>query len=296
MDNQNKINITGKKTISINVPPIEKQPLYQLGSELQKILSTLSKGLKLSDTSINSAVNNYLDALENKLADIKDFEKRIDFLISEKARIENILLRVEFSEDTDLMREYKLIKEVIIKKIDIITDNLKIKNGIQKLSYAQNLSGLSERSEVTDVTDNEADIELPDKFRQINCKATKSQIINFFMILAKTNNELFGIPYMKEEDVMELVEKNFKIFCCKPYNKFFPINLTVNQKIRLRHFIQDFYNRYSYNSKEKERYAYFLIHNFDIFRNDKLNVLKSNMGLSKKPVEAHKIKIDWKTI
>ena len=115
---------------------------------------------------------------------------------------------------------------------------------------------------------------LPDGFSQIECRATKEEILDFFMSLAKEKNDSLNKCYMKESDVEEFVKKNFAIFKCTPIPKYFPINLTKKQKGRLRCFVAEFYIEFGSKTViETRNYALLLMHNFEIFKNDNLKSL-----------------------
>jgi hypothetical protein len=140
------------------------------------------------------------------------------------------------------------------------------------------------KTESEDIKENEDKITpLPQGFMQITCKADKEQILDYFMILSKERNKSNMKPYMDAKDIKGLVEKNFIAFKCKPTGRYFPINLNLKQKGMMRDFITQFYKKYEDNIQVKEKYACFLIHNFEIFKDDKLESLVSNMGNSKRP-------------
>lgn len=137
--------------------------------------------------------------------------------------------------------------------------------------------------------------ELPPGFKQIECTATKEEILDFFMILAKVENNTLTKCYMKESDVMEFVKKNFAVFEIVPTGKYFPINLTTAQKGRLRCFFTEFYNQYGSKTViETRNYALLLVHNFEIFKDDNLASLINNMQLKKGPVKKNRIPVPTK--
>ena len=105
------------------------------------------------------------------------------------------------------------------------------------------------------------------------------------MILAAEKNNINNEPYMTKQDVEELVHKNFSIFQSQPNGKYFTINLKYNQKIRLKYFMQQFYQKFERKPQgNKMKYVNFLIHNFDLFKDDKPNTLYKNMGSKKIPI------------
>jgi hypothetical protein len=82
---------------------------------------------------------------------------------------------------------------------------------------------------------------------------------------------------MSEVDVEELVKKNFAVFNSVPTGKYFAINLTKREKGKLRYFLQQFYLRYEGIAKAKNKYALFLKWNFELFKNDSLQSILTNM-------------------
>lgn len=137
--------------------------------------------------------------------------------------------------------------------------------------------------------------ELPPAFKQIECSATKEEILDFFMILAKEKNNNLTKYYMKESDVEEFVKKNFAIFESAPTGKYFPINLTTTQKGRLRCFVTEFYIEYGSKTViETRNYALLLVHNFEIFKDDNLASLINNMQLKKGPIKKNRIPVPTK--
>lgn len=137
---------------------------------------------------------------------------------------------------------------------------------------------------------NEIEPKLPEGFAQIECSASKEEILDSFMSLAKTKNNHLKKYYMQENDVIEFVKKNFAIFNSTPSGKYFPINLTNRQKGRLRYFVTEFYTKYGFKDDvAKKYYALLLMYNFEQFKDDNLAILIGNMGVTKGPVERNKI-------
>lgn len=137
--------------------------------------------------------------------------------------------------------------------------------------------------------------ELPTGFKQIECDATKPEILSYFMILAKEKNNLNEKVYMSEKDVEEFVKKNFAIFNSTTIGIYFSLNLFEKQKVRLRDFIYQFYSKYDKSSTDKRKYVMLLINNFKLFKLDKPDTLSSNMGETKIPIKKNRIPI-WKYI
>ncbi len=121
-------------------------------------------------------------------------------------------------------------------------------------------------------------------FQQIECDATKEQIIAFFNILAREKNKRNNEPYMSKEDVDLMIRMNFKIFGETPVQQYYSTNLYLDQKGMLAYFIFEFYHRYELNPNgNKMKYVNFLIRNFERFKNDDPKNLNKNMCVSKKP-------------
>jgi hypothetical protein len=133
---------------------------------------------------------------------------------------------------------------------------------------------------------------LPDGFCQISCSASKDEILNYFMILTKEKNSSNGEQFMSEEDVLELVENNFKIFNKTPTGKVFKINIKHRQKSTLTHFVYQFYEKYAaIDGYSKKDYVNFLLWNFINYKSDNPKSLASNMTLSNRPSAKNVIQI-----
>lgn len=126
---------------------------------------------------------------------------------------------------------------------------------------------------------------------QIECSASKKEILFFFMALAREKNDSLNMYYMEESDVEKFVKNTFSNFKCNPIkNKYFPINLRTSQKGRLRFLMAEFCNRYGSKSpNEIKKYAAVLKHSFEIFKDDNLQSLINNMQIKKGPIEKNRI-------
>jgi hypothetical protein len=263
--------------------------LYQYG---RKVEETTRKNLGI-----------YFNDVKKKAIELKDDEKILDFLINEKSKINSKLIEANIAKDANNRAYFKsLLTTIIDPKIEEFQAKLLLKKIIPGLkdikSPEKSLQDKVERNETqpdkliststienkkTSASSEDIYTELPEEFTQIVCKASTAEITDYFMRLANKKNEIDGMPYMDEENVIKLLKKNFRIFNTNPIGQYFPINLTVRQKGRLRYFMYVFYSKYSFDPQEKDVYAYFLIHNFDLFKNDSLKTLKSNMSASKSP-------------
>lgn len=127
-------------------------------------------------------------------------------------------------------------------------------------------------------------IPLPEGFSQIELDQSKEAITNFFMILTKAPNPINGLPFMPVFEVDRLVGKNFSIYGQVPTGGYSTLNLGPGQKIIIRQFIFEFYEIYDSLIKGgKIKYAKLMIHNFEPFKNEKPEILVSNMSWTKCP-------------
>lgn len=203
--------------------------------------------------------------------------------------IDNILnpLYNYWKYEHDFKLEFKPVKETPINE-NLIEPEI----SVSPLTNMINSTPIIVSEEIK--TQFDEGLNLPEGFMQINIKDLSAEkILKYFNRLAIEKNNINYEPYMTEQDVVELVNNNFTVFQSQPTGKSFVINLHKNQKIRLRYFIQRFYQRYERNPHgSKMKYVYFLIHNFDLFKDDKPENLYKNMGDKKKPIEENIIPVD----
>lgn len=233
----------------------------------------------------------YLEMIQNKKTELSNDKMLLDFLFSEKEILNDRIAKARISRESG---DQKLLEECI----NILIDPLMVLIN-ERLAANKELDlPIAETREVT-VTERELDdqsgvsenvaYELPENFLQIDCNADQKAILEYFMRLASRKNELNNKPYMSEEDVTELLHNNFKVFKCKPKHRYYEINLTKRQKGRLRYLVYEFYEKYATNSRDKVMFGYFLINNFELFKDDPIHSILKNMGQSKAPVQAHRI-------
>lgn len=248
---------------------------------------------------------NYLNGLEKSVDEIKDEKAICEFLNSEKKECSAKLIRATIKKDGQDVKYYQsAINNILEPLYNYWRSELDFKTNfgtVKEISSGKNLV----ESEITDVTvANKINIKtkiiepeksiplieliphLPPEFLQIAIKDLSGEtILHYFMILATEKNNINNEPYMTKQDVIELVKKNFSVFKSQPTGKYFTINLNNNQKIRLRYFIQQFYQKFERNPQgNKMKYVNFLIYNFDLFKDDKPGSLYKNMGSAKKPI------------
>lgn len=243
--------------------------------------------------------NLYIETLDKNLSELnEDAESIKQFLLSEKKRIENeiFITKLKKNGNTTLLLTDKInvLAQFNSHYINLFENKEKIssiKTDIEK--NKDNLIDTKLKKTEEELSAQENPEELPYGFFQIKCDAKIDYIERFFFILSKAKNPINHEPFMEENHVKELLEKNFEIFGKISTGKYFPINLTKNQKVILRYFMFQFYQKAEINfTGTKYKYANFLIHNFEIFKDDKLKTLVRNMCESKKPTKGNVILID----
>lgn len=243
-------------------------------------------------------INLYKKEITQKLFDFeKDDFRKIYFLEDEKNRLEE-----EYHHSRNLQKrdnatlcEMK-IKEVInhqkfymdrvgednyaaMKKIieeGVITEN----DTSAAISHEEVLpndkTGIAENHEPEEIIE-----PLPEGFAQItySSQISKEKLRSDFMLLSTEKNPRNNKPFMEEKDIEELLDKNFAIFGLeKPNGKYFPINLKQTQKYILRTFMYYIFYKYEIIHKQnKEKYARFLVHNFELFKTETPKTLATNI-------------------
>lgn len=196
------------------------------------------------------------------------------------AKIQNQNFSVAASIIKDIIDP--LIEEVKRKiETDILIQNSRISKATDVINYPAKsiIETVDGKSSEAKENDNSGE-----RFEQIECDATKEQIIAFFNILVSERNKRNNESYMTNEDVNQMIRMNFKIFGESPVQKYYPINLDLDQKGMLAYFIFQFYDKYESNPNgHKMKYVRFLIRNFERFKNDDPINLNKNMCRSKKP-------------
>ncbi len=278
--------------------------------ELKKNLAPLFKETRKNEQAEEQNYLNYFNAIQAKIFELKESTEICRYLLSEKRKYGAKIVETNITRNGYNRKFYQ-------KGIDEIIEPI-LKHWEKNLEYEKinsqiipNTSDLKEQNNVSNQSPNEiiitesetktiipdtikTDPKLPEGFQQIKCKATEDEILNFFMILSKVKNKEMDEFYMKEEDVLEFVKKNFSVFNATATGKYFPINLGIKQKGRLMDFMNKFYRKYDYDMDNKKiKYARLLIYNFDQFKNDDPQVLLSNMSPSKSPIEKNTIPVTF---
>lgn len=247
---------------------------------------------------------NYFNELNSYLDTCRSSKNALNYLYSEKRKYQSKLIQANIKKDGyDRKCIENTITIILLPLILHWEKQLELEN---KLSHSkmtsQNLAPqspdknnsetilINEKEKLSDLIHLEVS-KTPIGFKQIDCGATKEQIERYFSILALATNRSNGNSYLSQSEVDELIRNNFSIFGCIPTGKYFDINLNKRQKATLRYFVFQFYQKFETRFiGTKMQYVNFLRWNFDLFKNDKPDILNSNMNESKKP--AHIIPID----
>jgi hypothetical protein len=250
-------------------------------------------------------LNTYFKNLQLKIEEIGDEAEICQFLISEKRKASSKIIEAEINKNGYDKEYYQSFIHVILEPLYKEWEKaleLKQKTGNPvKIKKDHNLLDLGKKEDVVQSSLSQKQIlsedelqkqklisdsvnPIPVGFKQITNQATQKQIRDYFMILSKEINRLNLKPYMEEDKIEELIKKNFAVFECQPNGIYFDINLTKKQKGVLRYFLYQFYQKYERNFiATKMRYVNFLIHNFELFKNDNPVSLNSNMSETKQP-------------
>ena len=224
----------------------------------------MKERIKISEKIADGETNDYG-------AEKKDYQFLIDKIIDPTYK--------NYKEALNLKSLYnnEQIKKELAPPVIIVKENIP---QVSTTSLVNTVAG-----ETIKVSSSEVhSVELPAGFLQIECGATKEEILYYFMILSKEKNHLTNEFFMTEEAVLEFVNKNFSVFNSALSGKYFPINILPKQKGILIHFMYWFYVKYDQKElNNKIKYAKLLKYNFDEFKDDNLKTLMSNMRESKKP-------------
>jgi|GEM_PF-5014500 len=274
--------------------------------EVGNIFSTLGNYGKQIEQIQRQRVQSYVNNIKTRIVELDDVNKLCHFLLDEKREYGLKIIEAKTTKN-DLDKEYyqTVINEIIDPLFKIAKEELEFKksnpppkqNNIEanyttpivpetQVKEDVKIIELIKEPEIFLIKEPQKEIIenpiLPEGFEQIESKATKEEILHYFMILSKEKNHENKTIYMEQKHIVEFVKKNFKIFNVAPTGNYFPINLIHGQKLMLSYFIYQFYKKYESGVlKKKKKYTNLLIHNFDLFRGDKYDTLYLN--LSKKP-------------
>lgn len=243
-------------------------------------------------------INFYKQEIANKLSEFNNDSRRVYFLEQEKNRLEEEHLhsRIQWKSDNATLSKMKL-QEVINRYLKFYMDRVGednyvamkkiIEEGVitkndtsAAISHEEVLS--TDKTEVAENHEPEEITEpLPEGFAQItySTQISKEKLRGDFMLLSTEKNPLNNKPFMEEKVIDELLDKNFAIFGLeKPNGKYFPINLLETQKYILRTFMYYIFYKYEIiHKKNKQKYARFLVHNFELFKTETPEILATNI-------------------
>lgn len=245
---------------------------------------------------LNKRNKEELQAIHQDLDTLETNEARIGYLLQKRHSYTKNKSIASINRNHDDIAFYSNFIKVIDPLIEDYKIELKTERevGIKRESNNQNDTAKEEMLPVafnpqshdeddfvTESTEIRLLAELPEGFKQIDCQASQFEIRRYFSILAKELRKANGRPYMEQADVDLLIRKNFSIFKVAATPVYVDINLTQGEKGILKHFIYGFYLKYDQKRKTKEKYANFLIWNFNLYKDDNLKYLLSNMTPSK---------------
>lgn len=242
-------------------------------------------------------VNLYKKEIENRLSEFSNDSRKIYFLKQEKNRVEeeHLHFRIQRKSDNATLSKMKL-QEVINECLKFYKDRVGednyagMKKIIEESVITENDSAAISQEKVLstdkmEVAENHEPEELteplPEGFAQItySTQISKEKLRSDFMLLSTEKNPVNNKPFMEEKDIEELLDNNFAIFGLeKPNGKYFPINLIANQKYILRTFMYYIFYKYEIIHKQnKQKYASFLVHNFELFKTETPKILATNI-------------------
>jgi len=278
----------------------------QIVGGISSVIKELHRFGKEMDESNKHYLNTYFKTLQLKIEEIGNEAEICLFLISEKRIASNKIIEAEINKNGYNKKYFQSLIDVILEPLYKEWEKalqLKQKTSISPAEIKKELKSpdIGKKEDFNEGSHSQSQILLedelqkqkliassinpiPEGFEQITNQATQEQISDYFMILSKEKNRLNKRPYMEKGDIEELIKKNFAIFECQPNGIYFNINLTTQQKGVLRYFLYQFYQKYELNFiGTKMKYVNFLIHNFELFKNDNPASLNSNMSETKKP-------------
>lgn len=123
---------------------------------------------------------------------------------------------LQYTFDNDFLKFKNFLENLCLKYSEFLTNKYEplVKRFIENEISEKKGSGSDVESnqisivekvipEITEVTP-----ELPPGFEQIECEASKEEILNYFMILSKEKNRLSDKFYMEAKDIVDFIKKN----------------------------------------------------------------------------------------
>ena len=276
----------------------------------EKILEIVKEGLnvyinysKEIDQISKRFLENYFNEILMKISELNSSHEICNYLRQEKLKCTNIIIGYNIKKENMLGVDYqtsidKIIEPLFVEykralefekihpqpKIIIYKHSSEKQKSIEKIVPSEIITEEILVAKKTPPSIINPNFKLQDNFEQIICDGTEQEIMDDFMLLAKTKNRLNNEFFMKEEEVITFVKKNFSIYNVKPTGRYFEINLHFEQMTILKYFIYQFTVKYNRKIKlNKVKYALLLINNFDLFKNNNPIHLASNISESKKP-------------
>ena len=289
--------------VANNKKTIEIKSSFEAISTAFKALNKINKDYRTQD---KKTLMDYCDRLLFYVQTLKNPSDKLRHLYSEKRTYEEKIIKANINKNGyDRIFFLELIETIVNPLIDQwetavklekalpinipILELSKVQSKVEKSSIPVTPKNMDTVLELGSIVSDQYLI-LPAGFTQIKCDATKEQVSFFFSKLATETNPINGKAYMKQNDIDELIEKNFLLFGKNPSGKYFDINLTLRQKGLLRCFVFEFYEKYEASRiGTKMKYVNFLRWNFELFKNDDPATLNGNMNHSKKPSPTNRI-------
>jgi hypothetical protein len=255
------------------------------------LLKVIAEGKSIrEENEINYDLINYSKQITEGVQKLIYPQAICKFLEANKEKcINNKILAINAKNVAKAKMYQRAIDETIIPLLEFWIQKLEVeefaqtnsKNEVNKVATVEIELSASQESN-SYITTKPSDV-----FQQIDCNASKKVILAYFLILSKEKNSK-GEFYMKKEDVVELVNNMFSVFNKPGIQKYYPINLP--KKATLTHFLYCFYEKFDFfESHNKIKYVHFLINCFEVFKNDKPDMLSSNMSQSKKPTNSKNV-------
>ena len=222
----------------------------EIGRSVNNIVKAFVKYGKEVQQATTEYLQKYFDWIKTHIADLNDPVEVCQFLIKEKGRLNGKVIEAKINKNGYLEKDYQTTIDQIIFPLlkhyewelefekkhptekTIVYKPYFPKQKTLEIPTASEIIKTNEKpvdeKNISKITENI--FPLPDGFKQIECEATKEEILHYFMILTKEKNYLNDEFYMNEKDVDEFVKNNFSVFQCTPTGKCFSVNLFPKQK------------------------------------------------------------------